>query len=262
MSSAADRHAEYNLLYNIINAPIRPYPFPHLYVENVFPEQFYRDMLAAFPAADQLRPIAQERHLPRDMYPNRFIVTLGPEALAAMAERQRAVWARLHDFLLGREFAETLMWKFGDVVSRRFSDMTGLVFRSEALLVDDRENYALGPHTDNQKKVVTALFYLPDDDDQPELGTTVYVPNDPAFRCAGGPEYAARDFQRVTTMPYRRNALFAFAKTDNSFHGVEAVASLSSRRKLVICDIYLKEQPPKPAGGFEPAAQSNVKFTM
>jgi len=235
----ADRHAEYQVLYNLINAPLRVYPFHHLYVENVFPESFYREMMSSFPEGEKLKPIAEERNLPNTMYPNRFIITLDANRLKALPGHQRTVWERLQNLLCGREFAETLMWKFSDTLKQRFPEQRGLSFRSEALLVDDRENYVLGPHTDNPKKVVTALFYLPDDDSQVDLGTTIYVPNNPTFRCPGGPEHPAENFQRVTRMPYRRNALFAFAKTDNSFHGVEQVRSLSARRKLVICDIYL-----------------------
>jgi hypothetical protein len=40
MSSAVEQH----VIYQIANAPLREYPFPHFYVESAFPEGFYRSM--------------------------------------------------------------------------------------------------------------------------------------------------------------------------------------------------------------------------
>jgi len=239
MSSPVDRHAEYHLLYGIINAPVRGYPFPHLYLESAFPPDFYREMLAAFPIPDKMRPIGEVRPGLKDAYPDRFIITLDGAALGRMDEARRRVWTRLSTFLLSTEFREMLLWKFGATIQERFSGAPAPRFRSEILLVDDRQNYALGPHSDNMKKVITLLFYLPDTADDETLGTSIYVPNDPTFTCAGGPEYPVAGFQRVATMPYRPNALFAFPKTDRSFHGVERVAALAGRRKLMLFDIYL-----------------------
>ena len=261
MSSAADRSAEYHLLYQVINAPLRAYPFPHLYIENAFPDAFYHAMLAAFPAAERMKPIAQERGLPATMYPSRFMLALEPGKIAELGEAERGIWARLGAFLAGPNFAETVLWKFADVVKQRFAGRGGVAFRSEAMLVDDRENYVLGPHSDNPKKVVTLLFYLADDDSRPELGTSIYVPNDPGFRCPGGPEYPFERFQRVMTMPYRPNALFAFPKTDNSFHGVEPVSALISRRKLMLFDVYLRPAAAAPAAD-APAPGAKVTFSM
>jgi hypothetical protein len=262
MSSHAERHVEYHLLYKIINAPVRPYPFPHFYAEEVFPAEFYREMMASFPAADHLRPIGEERPVPKDAYPNRFMIMLEPAKLAVLPAPQRRVWERVGRFFLSQQFAETLLWKFGDTVKQRLAGVTGVNFRSEAMLVDDRVNYVLGPHSDNQKKVVTLLFYLPDDNSQPELGTSIYVPNDPNFRCAGGPEYPFEGFQRVATMPYRANTLFAFAKTDNSFHGVERVGSLTFRRKLMLFDVYMNLPGPAAKPESPSAPKARVTFEM
>lgn len=259
MSSRADHHVEYHALYNIINASLRSYPFPHFYVEGVFPDEFYREMMASFPDPDRLQPIAGQRGLPAGTYPSRFMLLLDPDKLTVIPDPQRRVWERLRTFLLGQQFAETLMWKFRDTVNARLAGQADVRLRSEAMLVDDRENYVLGPHTDNPKKLITLLFYLPQTAEHPELGTSIYVPNDPAFRCPGGPEYPADRFQRVHTMPYRPNSLFAFVKTENSFHGVEPVTALETRRQLLLFDIYLE-----PAAKRETASSpsSGAKFAL
>jgi hypothetical protein len=254
MSSRADHHVEYHLLYKIINAAVRTYPFPHIYVEDVFPADFYRDMTANFPAADEMRSIEEERNVPKGLYPERYILTLSAEKAAALPESRRPVWQRVSQFLLSAQFGETLLWKFSDVVKPRLQHGTdGL--SSEILLVDDRENYSIGPHTDNPSKVLTALFYLPAGDTRPEIGTSIYLPNNPNFRCPGGPSHPVEQFQRVVTMPYKPNALFAFAKTDFSFHGVERVSALQARRQLMIYDVYLRSSRQAPARPVQAAAE-------
>jgi hypothetical protein len=35
---------EEHVCYQVANAPIRDYPYPHIYVESVFPPDFYRAM--------------------------------------------------------------------------------------------------------------------------------------------------------------------------------------------------------------------------
>lgn len=127
-------------------------------------------------------------------------------------------------------------------------------FEEEALLVQDVTNYKLGPHTDAPRKVVTMLFYLPPDNSQLHLGTSIYLPRDPAFTCPGGPHHPHDQFARLHTNPFAPNSLFAFFKTDNSFHGVEPVADPDCRRWLLLYDIYVRENAPaKPAEPVIPA---------
>ncbi len=107
----------------------------------------------------------------------------------------------------------------------------------ETLLVEDITHYALGPHTDTPAKVITVLFYLPKDESQAHLGTSIYMPKDRAWRCPGGPHHGYAGFDRVATMPFMPNSMFAFVKTDNSFHGVEPVTDPDVRRWLLLYDI-------------------------
>ena len=63
----------------------------------------------------------------------------------------------------------------------------------------------------------------------------------------------------MRTMPYVPNALFAFMKTPNSFHGVEPIEEPDVRRDLLLYDIrVLQPQAQKPA----PPAGPTLKFTM
>ena len=109
-------------------------------------------------------------------------------------------------------------------------------------MTKDRSGYVLGPHTDSPVKVATALFYMPVRSylDGPHnalqsesFGTSLYLPKDPTFRCPGGAHHPRSAFDLVHTFPYAPNTMFAFFKTDNSFHGVEPVESREPRRLLI-----------------------------
>jgi hypothetical protein len=113
------------------------------------------------------------------------------------------------------------------------------------MVIHDRTNYSLGPHTDSPRKALSFLFYLPADASREHLGTSIYMPRDPSFTCAGGPHYKFTNFQRMLTMPYVPNALFAFMKTNNSFHGVEPVEEADAQRDLLLYDVRGElEAPP------------------
>jgi hypothetical protein len=234
MSSAA----ELQLLYKTANAPILPFPFPHFFVQDVFPADFYESLQQNLPDPAALIPIEQAR--PVRGYKERFVLELRGQFLNRIPEDKRRFWQDFGNWLVDGKFRQIMLAKFGQHVQHRFQSAPNVEFEDEAMLVEDITNYALGPHTDSPRKVITFLFYLPKDRSQIHLGTSIYVPRDPQFRCQGGPHYPKEHFERITTMPFTPNSLFCFFKTDNSFHGVEPVSDPDCRRWLLLFDIYLK----------------------
>jgi hypothetical protein len=254
MSSSAELH----LSYRTGNAPIQTWPFPHFFVEGAFPDDFYSELRAKLPDPSEMRPIAEVR--PVKGYKERFVLGFGDDELAALPPDKNRFWRELRSWLVGGMFANVVLNKFAHYLDLRFKDAPAPYFHDEALLVQDTTHYKLGPHSDAVQKVITLLFYLPGDRSQSHLGTSIYVPKDRAFRCPGGPHYPRELFDRVCTMPFVPNALFAFFKTDNSFHGVEPVADPDCRRWLLLYDIFLgrpgqRDAPP-------PAANSSIRFTF
>lgn len=251
---------ELEVLYNIGNALVREFPYPHLYVPNVFPADFYREILRNLPPQGALKNLGElGRVKSANVYPERGVLPLTPQDLGSLEAPQRDFWQRLSQWLLGRRFGDTMIGKFAPYLAQRFGDLRSVRFDHEALIVRDRTNYALGPHTDSPAKVLSFLFYLPADDSKAHLGTSIYVPVEPGFVCNGGPHYPFDKFRRMLTMPYLPNTLFAFMKTPTSFHGVEPIDEPDIRRDLLLYDLrVLVPQAQKPA----PAAGPNVKFTI
>jgi hypothetical protein len=240
MSSAVDLH----VLYQIANAPVRDYPFPHILVHDVFPADFYRELRANLPEQSALKTLGALGRVKGGDYPARLVMPLTRESIAPLPDPQRAFWERMGNWILAGKFGEMMLTKFEPWLKQRLGDLGKHAFSDEVLIVRDGTSYALGPHTDARDKVLSFLFYLPADDSQAELGTSIYLPNEPQFRCEGGPEHDFRKFRRMQTMPYLPNTLFAFMKTTNSFHGVEPIRGREVRRDVMLYDLRLKTPPP------------------
>jgi hypothetical protein len=232
-------HAENLLIYNLANAPVRGYPYPHTYVPDVFPQNFYSELQRNIPDPKVMIPIAEARGVKG--YDQRFVLDLKSERVETLPDDKKRFWKEFAGWLLSGRFRQAVMTKFAPLIEQRFRGAQGVEFYDEALLVEDITKYALGPHSDATRKVVTLLFYLPKDESQSHLGTSIYLPNDPNFTCQGGPHYQFKDFTRLITMPFKPNALFVFFKTANSFHGVEPVTDPDTKRWLLLYDIYFRQ---------------------
>jgi len=233
--------AEMQLAYKLGNANINMFPYPHFYLENVFPADYYQLIQENLPQPEEMLPIEQVRQLKG--YKERFVLELRDEYLALLPDAKRQFWKQLnHNLVEKTNFANLVFSKFKPFIAERFKDRSNLDFYAETLLVEDITNYALGPHTDSPHKVITMLFYLPSDISQSHLGTSIYMPNDPDFRCQGGPHYKRENFSLMHTNPFLPNSLFGFFKTDDSFHGVERVIDPNTRRWLLLFDIYVKQK--------------------
>lgn len=261
MFSGANLH----VLYQIANAPIKPFPYPHIYVKEVFPPDFYRELRVHLPPADAYRDLKALKRVGAGYPDTRLVMEVTPENVQALPEPSRSFWNSTAQWLLGGAFGQVMASKFAEFLARRFGDMGQARFRDEALLVQDYTTYSLGPHTDSPAKVLSFLFYLPPDDSLAHLGTSIYVPKDPRFRCPGGPHHRFEMFDRMMTLPFLPNTLFAFLKTDNSFHGVEPIQETGLRRDLLLYDIKVAAAPgvrqPQPATT-EQVASPASKFSF
>jgi hypothetical protein len=247
---------EPQLAYNLANAAIRGFPYPHLYVPDVFPAHFYAEIQANMPEPVDMLPISEAR--PISGYKERFVLEIAGQHAERLPDGKKQFWKAFSSWLLSGHIRELVLAKFAPIIQQRFKGQPDVQFYDEALLIQDMTDYKIGPHTDAARKVVSLLFYLPKDESQAHLGTSVYLPKDPRFTCPGGPHHSFDKFVRVATMPFKPNSLFAFVKTDRSFHGVEPVRDPGTRRWLLLYDIYVRPmqaqaQPEQPAAVAAPS---------
>ena len=236
---------EEHVIYQIANAPMRTYPFPHLYVEEVFPRDFYAGLRRNWPTADQLVSLRSTGRVYPGYSAERFVMPLRKDEVDKLPHEARVLWTELAEWLVVKHrFLQSVIEKFDAHVRQRFGERLAEVgFYGESLVVRDRTNYTLGPHTDAPHRLVSLLFYCPDDESRKHLGTSIYTPIEPGFTCTGEEHHPYDRFRKVMTMEYRPNTLFAFFKTDHSFHGVEPIGDAEVLRDLLLYDIRVEEAP-------------------
>lgn len=201
-----------HLCYRLFNTPIQPYPFPHFQAFNVFPKSYYDTILNSLP--------------PDSSYTSNDASSYNGRRFADTSSFP------LRDHLLSERFIRSAAAHFFPW----FPKISGKV-TTELRLIRDGRDYFIGPHTDAPWKLLSLLFYLPPDDTLSRHGTSLYVPNDPSFRCPGGPHHAFDLFQRIHTAPFVPNSCLGFLKTDHSFHGVEPI-TIPCQRDVLLWNLY------------------------
>lgn len=239
--------AEGFLRYQIANAEIRRFPFPHFFIQPAFPEDFYQRLLENLPQTSVLTPIADfgtvhavEGGDPQDES-QRFIADIA--TLEEDEERRHAggFWSELGAWMSSHPFRQLVLDKFAREITERFGPVSKLVTDIDTRYIRDFTRYAIAPHTDMPSKLVSLLFYLPHDTALQRHGTSIYVPLDPRLRCEGTARHRFDRFRRVATLPFVPNALLGFLKTDQSFHGVEEIDAPGIERNLLLYNIYVRK---------------------
>lgn len=188
---------EKHILDQIKNTEVHKSPYSFMFIQNLFPEKFYKKLLKALPSDTDYKSLEDARGT--GGYPERFVCT-----------PHTKIWKDLEKYMRGGRVRKALCDKFG---------VEGP--NDEVLLIRDHPGYKIGPHTDTPKKVISALVYLPKDEALKKYGTSIYVPKESGFTDAAGKHFSFDGFRKFATMKFVPNAAFIFAKSDNSFHGVE-----------------------------------------
>jgi FkbM family methyltransferase len=234
-----------HVAHRVQATPTTDNPFPHLVVDNILPEAYFNQARQQFPAAHQMRPIvdAEGRVTAHDVYRQRHVALFNKDGFSQLSENQRAFWIDFADWLYSDTFVNLMIDKFADALEPRLAAVLGdepnLKVKGDALLVNDCTDYAIGPHTDAPHRLISFLFYMPEDDSMRELGTSIYAPKDPNFTCWGGPHHPFEPFNLVKTIEFLPNRLVCFPKTEKSFHGVEPISRPEVNRQLLINNVRL-----------------------
>src|SRR5689334_13667104 len=81
-----------NLVEAVQRAPLRPAPFDHIVMENIFPAGVYRQMQDHFPAAEYFHPLHHRDAMRPDGTSTRLRLYLYPETLWRLPPEQRRIW--------------------------------------------------------------------------------------------------------------------------------------------------------------------------
>lgn len=227
-----------HMVYQVLNAPLREYPFPHFFNTGIFPEPFYAEIMKHMPDEEAYQSLIEQGlvRVPPELvetYEQRSVISLYTDHIKVIEESKRGFWMELTKILSSPEFLVPLMLKFQPWTIERYGEGVDLGFEAEIDLIRDSRKWALGPHSDKSDNIAVILLYLPPDDTTSYLGTSIYTPKEPGFTCEGGPHHDRSKFDCAHTVPYLPNSAIGFFKNNVSFHGVECVKQAGDVRNLI-----------------------------
>ena len=114
----ASRAADLQPCYKVANAPLNVFPYPHVFVEDVFDAHYYAQIQAHLPDSRDMLPIENVR--PVRGYHERFVFELAGKQLESLSSEKQAFWRGLHSWMVGGRFGEIVMNKFGQFMNQRF----------------------------------------------------------------------------------------------------------------------------------------------
>ncbi len=224
----------------VAKAPLLTEPFEHCIVDDVLPAEVFDAIHENWPSDDILKSLPE---LGRTKgYQERFVMLMQQEFLDQLPEHQRDVWLAVMRVVMGQDVVLALVEKFRNILVPRIAHLPkDINLNPEMLVVSDRTDYAIGPHTDTKFRFISLLYYLSRDPEYASYGTGLYVPKDPRHEFPHNAHVNFEMFNRHTLVDYKPNRLLAFPRSDKSFHGVEPVPVENCDRRLIIVNVKAPE---------------------
>jgi hypothetical protein len=220
-------------------------PYPHYYLENLFPDDYYRALLNHLPESAVYQNLFEVTTLKLDHFRHRDQRDFNEGWTKTLPDGIKEFWDSFNQWFLGPDLAQAVLASFAEPLRARFGEKQSWPEVSvESQLIRHRAGYFLGPHSDLHTKLVVLLLYLAPDESASHLGTSLYRPKDSTFTCPKSTHYPFEDFVRVKTAPYKPNSMLAFLRSDISFHGVEPLSEqdvTTSGRDVIQYVLYDKQ---------------------
>lgn len=206
-------------------------PFPHIVFRNIFPADFYRDLLRSVPA---------QGYEPITGTGTRVALRLYGENLAKIDPALRPTWAAASAMLTSNEVERAIRNRLRDGLEIRasgdkVSGVDDLKLVAKPVVYLDKDGYQIKPHPDTRKKVVTMQLYCPADRSQEALGTTLYRASLKGLFHVGS--YC---LEPVKTIPFLPNVGYAFvvlkayhSLTKMSWHGRPPIKTDRTRMSIL-----------------------------
>lgn len=211
-----------HMVSTVAGARVGRRPFPHFIVAGIFPDELYRELLAALPDARLYEAFGYEKHATGGAS-NRGRFALSNANLDQLLGRQRSLWLAVRDALGSPQFKAAVFERLAGGLAYR----VGLAPEAAAAtpgyplpeLFRETTGYTIKPHTDTRRKLVTMQIALPEDARQLELGTEFYRRNWNPLALLRQP----RGFEVVKRAPFFPNVAYAFVVINSlwlkSWHG-------------------------------------------
>ena len=231
---------------SILTAEAFRKPYPLIRLRDVFPSDFYARLLQRFPEVDRFAGLNGDG--------TRREYALYDERSDPGSEESRALWGIVRRMLTSPEIASALREKLDEgfrIRSKRSGEGWPIPMHPRPVLYTDLNGYAIKPHPDTRRKVLTMQIYLPADDSQRDLGTTIYK-----ISPMGVLAWKSYGLAKDKTLPFLPNTGYAFVVIHpaysllrSSWHGREAISVPVEKPRLSILNTYYRDPAPPPPGG-------------
>lgn len=215
-------------------------PYPHMIFERFFAPEVYRRLLASWPDIDRYVDLNAART--RKQY------TLWDHRVEAGDPERTELWRTVSDALSAPEIQAALrerLHKGLEMRSKGSGEGWPLPMYPQPVLYADFDGYAIKPHPDTRRKMLTMLIYMPEDDSHPELGTAVYK-----ISPMGVFAWKSYGLVKEKTAPFLPNSGFAFVVIHprhnllhSSWHGRDTISIDNSKPRMTLLNTYYAKPP-------------------
>ena len=227
---------------SILSAEAFRKPYPLIHFTNFFPGEFYARLVRRFPDVDRFAGLNGDG--------TRREYALYDEGRDPGSEEGRELWGIVRRVLSSPELASALREKLDEgfrIRAKRSGEEWPVPMHPRPVLYTDLNGYAIKPHPDTRRKVLTMQIYLPQDESQRELGTAIYKVSP-----MGVFAWKSYGLARARTMPFLPNSGYAFVVIHPaysllraSWHGREAISVPVEKPRLSILNTYYREPAPE-----------------
>ena len=231
---------------SILNADAFRKPYPLIRFRDFFPSDFYARLLQRFPDVDRFAGLNGDG--------TRREYALYDERSDPGSQESGALWGIVRRVLTSPKIASALREKLDEgfrIRSKRSGEGWPIPMHPRPVLYTDLNGYAIKPHPDTRRKVLTMQIYLPTDDSQRDLGTTIYK-----ISPMGVFAWKSYGLAKDKTLPFLPNTGYAFvvihpaySLLSSSWHGRGAISVPVEKPRLSILNTYYRDPAPQPTGG-------------
>jgi hypothetical protein len=227
-----------HVVTTVERTPTKTDPFPHVFFEGIFPDDLYRDAIAAWPGAEAFAGASRRHHVDEYGGSTRRRMNLVEKSLADLPAGARRTWTTLRAAIGSPDVKRAVFRKLADGLVRRFgtaaSDATAVPAFPRGTLYSEKQGYRIAPHPDTREKIVTMQFAFPTDNRMEHVGTEFYSRSVNPLHWLREP----RGFIVREAMPFLPNCAYAFSVLNTiglkSWHGRCKIDSIEGDRNSLL----------------------------
>lgn len=225
---------------SILGGTVFEMPYPHLMFGNFFADDVYRRLISHWPDLDHYVDLNGART--RKQY------TLWDRQIEAGDSERTTLWRTVSDAVSAPEIEAALRERLRSglkIRQKASGEPWPVPMYPQPVLYADFDGYAIKPHPDTRRKVVTMMIYMPEDESQRELGTTVYK-----ISPMGVFAWKTYGLVREKTTEFLPNTGFAFVVIHPahslfhaSWHGRETISLKSAKPRMTLLNTWYVKPP-------------------